>query len=56
MSIFTTRPQPSEMMPSKALLPFCIAVADNVKIKTYAFFDPNIPYGSRVMSISTNWP
>ena len=33
-----------------ASLPFC----KPVKIKKYAKFDPNIPCGSRVMSIFTN--
>ena len=29
---------------------------DNVKINKYAKFDPNIPCGSRVMSVFTNLP
>ena len=54
-SVFTKRPRPAKMMLGKALSPFCIPVTGHVKIGKYAKFDPNIPYGSGVMSIFTNW-
>ena len=38
----------------KASSPFC--TPDNVKINKYTHFDKNIPCGSRVMSVFTNWP
>ena len=46
VSIFTKRPRPAKMMLDMALSPL-----DNVRINKYTKFDPNIPCGSRVMSV-----
>ena len=53
MRIFTKRPRPAEMMFGEASSLFAYQWLDNIKINKYAKFNPNIPYGSGVMSFFT---
>ena len=60
MSIFTNGPQPVGQLLSKPVsirrnVWVCMPVVRNVDIHMYAKCDKNIPYGSRVMDIFTNW-
>ena len=60
MNTFTNWPRPVGLMLSKAssIKRGCYACQwlDSVEMHAYAKFDPNIPCGSRVMNIFTNWP
>ena len=59
MSIFTNCPQPAEIMLSKPSSMkkgyYPCQWLDNDDMHFYAIWNQNMPFGSRVMSICTNW-